>query len=348
MLLMSRFRIPSLYVLPLLALLPTAAIAARERLDSLARSENAASAVSIPTPTIGLLAQVTGRVYDNRILTVTDMDVRLVRLSLSGGIGSECTYRFQGDIQSSYKMLDLILSYAVTPDLRLDVGQFKAPYGNEWLVDDDHIPFVNRSLIAQNMNPLRQRGAALRLSLLDRRLQLAGGIFNGNGQAIDNKISLFCATATAAPVAADGFGIDCSGSFAYSNDPNDLLWLGNRLDHTLMLGGSAKLRYVGSWIELENSAVLFNGEMTHGYRVDVGTNVNNLIECIVRTDFLNYFSQNTIPATVYFPLTYDKQYWIGMNVFPAPGIKIQIDYQRDEVLNTNAGYLNLQYSIHTR
>jgi len=35
----------------------------------------------------------------------------------------------------------------------------------------------------------------------------------------------------------------------------------------------------------------------------------------------------------------------GVNYFPLKDLKLQIDYERDQTLKTNSGWLNCQYAV---
>lgn len=297
-------------------------------------------------PKLGLLAQVDGEIHDNGSKTTTAITINLLRLYLFGDFEKKFFYNIQAELNGGYKTLDARLTYKESDHFAIDVGQFKSPFGKEWLTNDAELLFLKRSLIAQNMNPLRQRGLQMRGSFFDKRLTMTGGAFDGSGQSADEKISLFVGQINAIPIQsgdiADDFNLSLSGSAAYSNDPNDLSWISKQLDHTLLLSGYGKLSYKGYWIAIEDASVLHSGEMVHGFYVDaVGPIVKN-VELCARLDYLNYFSDN---AAQYFYLSYEKKYWLGVNWYPAKGVKLYFDYERSETQNTHSGYITLQYAI---
>ncbi len=321
---------------------------AQER-DSSSVSDVLQTLLGQNAPKVGMLAQVVGELYDNRNQTVSDFNIHLLRLYLSGSVDEKFSYFFHGDLNNGYRTLDLKLSYQMSDHFAFDAGQFKAPFGKEWLTHDAQILFLDRSLISQKLNPQRQRGIQIRGSFFEKRFSVTGGAFNGNGQAIDNKISLFVARIAGVPIRTTNEGTDLqlqlSGGVGYSNDPNDLLWIGDHLDHDLLFSGNVKLLYGNFWVEAEDAAAVYSGENVHGYYIDVAGRVSHDVEIALRADYLNYFSQNSVPATTYFPIAYQKKYWIGVNWYAAKGVKLYVDYQRDETFNTHWGFLNLQYGI---
>lgn len=114
------------------------------------------------------------------------------RLSASGDVGLVFHYFAQGEFDDEteeFRLLDARLSASLAsfvPGLSLEVGQFKAPFGEEALQDKGDIALVERAQITQVVAPGRQLGAQLSGEALDERLAFRGGVFNGNGRELDN------------------------------------------------------------------------------------------------------------------------------------------------------------------
>lgn len=150
-----------------------------------------------------------------------------VRLRSSGKIGIVFEYFVQGefdDATDDLRLLDARLRLPIVPELALELGQFKAPFGREALQGKGDITFVERSQITQIVAPGRQVGVQLSGEALDGRLRYAGGVFNGNGRTLDNDDDdfLYAARASFNTVGGAAFPdelvIQVGASFAYSRD----------------------------------------------------------------------------------------------------------------------------------
>lgn len=119
----------------------------------------------------------------------TGFDVLHARLSASGATGLGVRYRVQtgfdpGDRDVS--LLDAALTVPVRPELRVTVGQFKAPFSREALTGPAELQFAERAQGPAALAPLRQVGVQLSGDVLDRRLRYRAGAFNGEGRAAGN------------------------------------------------------------------------------------------------------------------------------------------------------------------
>ncbi|MBU2444062.1 MAG: OprO/OprP family phosphate-selective porin [Bacteroidetes bacterium] len=105
-----------------------------------------------------------------------------VRVILSGELDEGYGYYLQTNFVSARPLLDARFYYKIAPYLIFDIGQFKVPFGTEYLISKSAIDFVNR---AQNVNliPGRQIGLQVRGDLLKKTLTYKAGVFNGNGTA---------------------------------------------------------------------------------------------------------------------------------------------------------------------
>lgn len=103
------------------------------------------------------------------------------RLSLSGELDQRFGYFLQTNFAASPSILDARMYYRFTPQVAVDVGQFKSPFSYEFLTSAASIDFVNRSQVATALAPGRQIGIQLRTSNAARTFGFNVGAFNGNG-----------------------------------------------------------------------------------------------------------------------------------------------------------------------
>jgi len=113
------------------------------------------------------------------------------RLSAGGSLGIVFEYFVQAefdpeDDDDEFRLLDARLGIPIQPEITLEIGQFRAPFGREALQEKAEISFVERSQITQVVAPGRQVGAQLRGELMEGRLAYRGGLFNGTGREVDN------------------------------------------------------------------------------------------------------------------------------------------------------------------
>jgi len=86
--------------------------------------------------------------------------------------------------------------------LKLRVGQFKSPFGAEWLTPDPELPTPERSLGSDRLTMNRQIGAMLLGDLADKRLGYNLALVNGDGRnltANDNNEFFYLGRLTAVP-----------------------------------------------------------------------------------------------------------------------------------------------------
>ncbi len=111
------------------------------------------------------------------------------RLRASGEVGIVFDYHVQAewdDAREELRLLDARLTLPIIPELAVDLGQFKAPFGKETLKGKGEITFVERAQISRLVPPGRQVGAQLSGETLDGRLTYRAGVFNGNGRTVRN------------------------------------------------------------------------------------------------------------------------------------------------------------------
>ena len=116
-------------------------------------------------------------------------DVFDVRLGLSGSVGIVFDYAVQGEFgpeDETFRLLDARLTVPIQPEIVIDVGQFKAPFGRETLTSLDDVTFLRRSAASRAISPGRNVGAQASGASLAQRLTYAAGVFNGNGRTLEN------------------------------------------------------------------------------------------------------------------------------------------------------------------
>lgn len=133
-------------------------------------------------PEIGLLFQTVADFQWERPEGGDGFAIGAARLSASGRFVERWSYKAQVDFIRSPVLLDLKLGHRVAPQLMLNAGLFKAPFGGETLRSSSRLDFVRRSRVA-GLAPGRQIGLDATLQLTDA-LQLRGGAFNGNGRTV--------------------------------------------------------------------------------------------------------------------------------------------------------------------
>jgi phosphate-selective porin OprO and OprP len=104
--------------------------------------------------------------------------LRRVHPTISGTVFRDFDYQFMAEFGgSSPSIYDAYLNYHPLPELQLEAGRFKTPFGLEWLQSAANLSFNERSL-ATDLVPLRDLGVELHGDLLDGRVNYAAGIFN--------------------------------------------------------------------------------------------------------------------------------------------------------------------------
>lgn len=188
------------------------------------------------------------------------------RLRASGKIGIV----FDWDVQAGWdrrreavELLDARLSLPVAAPLRLEVGQFKAPFGKEALKGKGEIVFVDRSQASRLLAPGRQVGLQAAGEALEGRFRYAGGLFNGNGRRLENDDGSFLYAARAefnnVGVAEfyDELVVEVGANVAVSRD--SAVDLGAGLGRPLVMDGLDLSDFRGD-------RVLAGGDLRLGYR----------------------------------------------------------------------------------
>ena len=78
-------------------------------------------------------------------------------------------------------ILDAMIYHKFSQAVRVDVGQFKAPFSSEYLTSDPQLDFVSRSQVTSAYSPKRQIGFQVRGNVIEEAVSVIAGMFNGNG-----------------------------------------------------------------------------------------------------------------------------------------------------------------------
>lgn len=278
------------------------------------------------------------------------------RLRADGEIGIVFEWLVQGEFDpdtDSFGLLDARLRLPIQPELAVDVGQFKTPFGEEQLQSKGDITFVERSQASSFLAPGRQLGIQAHGEFLEGKLGYRAGVFNGNGRNDGNDDDRFLYAARAAynSVGSVGFyddlAVEVGASVAYSEDVDTDLtsgngWQGQRgfdfenfFGERLLIGGDARVSYRGFFVrgeyiraELETPIPISGvgnilvDETVEGAYVEGGYNLWGAIEGVVRWDHLD---DDVLLASTGNPLGGDFVV-AGVNLFPGYHTKVGLQY----------------------
>jgi phosphate-selective porin len=237
---------------------------------------------------VGLQLQTTGDYQDERLSGKNGFNLQNVRLKIYGEFDEGFGYFFQTNFVNTKPVLDAYIYHKFSDLLRVDIGQYRVPYSYEYLTSATALDFVYRSQAANSLSPKRQIGVTLR-SNLTGELNLAAGIYNGNGTntANDNNFFMYVSRLAYSPKLAGG-KLTAAASTAYSKDESE----NGRLNR-LMFGGDIRFEnqylILGSEFsqqELEDPADIM--EKTNGYHITAGYKINKYFQVLGRYDVLNF------------------------------------------------------------
>jgi phosphate-selective porin len=116
-----------------------------------------------------------------------------LRLTLSGGVFKPwMKYSFQFELsrtsgEGGSRIKDAILEIRpVGLPYRVQVGQFKAPFGLQQITSSGRLQFVDRAITDAKFNPGRDMGVMLAGTAAVRKVGYDVGVFNGSGESIRN------------------------------------------------------------------------------------------------------------------------------------------------------------------
>lgn len=119
--------------------------------------------------------------------------LRRVRLGAAGKFLEEFDFKVEAEFANSLTgsttaasavMMDGFINWSHFEWANVKVGQFKTPYGYEFLLADPKLFTPERSLGSDRLTLNRQVGAQVSGDLFDKRLSYATGIFNGTGSNV--------------------------------------------------------------------------------------------------------------------------------------------------------------------
>jgi phosphate-selective porin len=121
---------------------------------------------------------------------LSQFDVPRLRLLLNGTVYRRwLRYNFQFELhrtsgEGGSRMKDAFVEIR-PPDrsYRLQVGQFKVPFGLQQLNSSSRLQFVDRAITDAKFNPARDLGVMVAGTLLDRKAGYEAGVFNGAGES---------------------------------------------------------------------------------------------------------------------------------------------------------------------
>jgi len=120
--------------------------------------------------------------YDNEDPDKNGFDLRRVRMLLKGSMLRHFDYKFEYEFEGAggRRLLDAYVDANFLTDASFRIGQFKTPYGFEWLTKDKNLVFAERSM-GVFLTPGRDVGAMAHGSLWQDAMNYGVGLFNGDG-----------------------------------------------------------------------------------------------------------------------------------------------------------------------
>jgi phosphate-selective porin OprO/OprP len=120
--------------------------------------------------------------YDNEDPDRNGFDLRRVRMLLKGSMLRHFDYKFEYEFEGAggRRLLDAYVDANFLTDASFRVGQFKTPYGFEWLTKDKNLVFAERSM-GVFLTPGRSLGVMAHGSLWQDAVNYGVGLFNGDG-----------------------------------------------------------------------------------------------------------------------------------------------------------------------
>ncbi|MBI5476741.1 MAG: hypothetical protein HY964_08415 [Ignavibacteriales bacterium] len=292
-------------------------------------------------PKLGFMSQFAAELKNDGKNTTSEFTIRNLRLYFTGSATDNFSYYFQGNLNGTFSLLDLKLMYKLNDHFRIDAGRLKTPYSVEYLRSDARLIFVNRSTAANNINPFRQLGAQVNGSFVDKKILFTAGVFNGDN-ILKKNISLFVGRILFTPIKKEenemGLQLELGGSTAYTKEEDDFSSLPFYGKNHNLNGLYSRIIFKDFWFEGEYLNAVSNSQKTReGFALDIGRKINTEIEAAVRFDWYAKY-----PKWIY---DISRKYIAELNYYPFKEIKLQLNYERDQTLEVNAGYLNFQYAI---
>lgn len=138
-----------------------------------------------PVLTVNGLVQVQGDFGDkgdSRGNANDRIRLRRIRFGAAGRFLEEFDFKVEGEyVGASTTLTDGFINWSHFTWANVKAGQFKSPYGYEFLVADPKLYTIERTLGSDRLTLNRQIGAQLAGDFFEKRLSYAAGIFNGSG-----------------------------------------------------------------------------------------------------------------------------------------------------------------------
>lgn len=249
------------------------------------------------------------------------------RLRASGEVGIVFDYFVQAEYDEAreeLRLLDARLTLPIMPELEVDLGQFRAPFGKEALRGKGDITFVDRAQISRLVPPGRQVGLQLSGETMEGRLTYRAGAFNGNGRTFtnENDALLWAGRVQFNNLGASEFYdelvVEVGANAAFSEDsavdlvaglegpvstrfPGDPLDLASFSGDRTLYGGDLRLGWQGIFLrgeylrgELDPPGLIRSGDVVFGDELVVegaylegGYNYLGAVEAVVRWDTMS-------------------------------------------------------------
>lgn len=112
-------------------------------------------------------------------------DIRRARFGFDGTVYKNFKFRIEAEfVKNQVNLLDAYVSYTITPEVSVTVGQQKAPYGLEANTSDAINTFLERGMASNAFGAVgAERRVGLNLAYQTERLNAAIGLF-GSGEAV--------------------------------------------------------------------------------------------------------------------------------------------------------------------
>jgi phosphate-selective porin len=185
-----------------------------------------------PTITIGGYVQGeldAGAQGDTRFPAPDRFFLRRVRLMASGTVLPTVAYHVQVDFAGGLgsasvvaaSLTDGYVEWTRFAAAHVQVGQFKAPFGREWLVPSTQLATVERTLATDRLTLNRQIGIMVDGNLQGDNVGYQFGMFNGNGRNTtvnDNKRFMYVARGSVTPWRAASARLQVGANAYWSDD----------------------------------------------------------------------------------------------------------------------------------
>jgi phosphate-selective porin len=197
----------------------------------LAQAATPASPTFKPTLTIGGYLQGeldVGAIGDSRFPASDRFFLRRARLTASGNVLRTVTYRMQVELGGGFasssvtaSLTDGYVEWTKIPQAHVRFGQFKAPFGREWLVSSTQLVTIERSLVSDRLTLNRQIGVEALGDAYGGRVGYLAAVVNGNGRNTtvnDNRDFMYVVRGTSAWRMSNGGRLEVGANGFWSRD----------------------------------------------------------------------------------------------------------------------------------